>query len=79
MKDTRMNPEEIIQEYHKKPEPQQKLCKKCNRSEMKNTGIRTSASVNYIVWKCPKCNNEELVFQGLDKNAEQIIDKTLDA
>lgn len=74
-----MDPEDIINQYHKKKEAMPKLCKKCGKGEMKNTGVRTSASVNYVVWKCKNCSNEELEFAGLDENANSVIEKQSDS
>jgi hypothetical protein len=40
-----------------------KICQKC-AVEMKRTGVRMSMSINYQVYRCPKCNKEELVYKG---------------
>lgn len=69
-----IDPNDIIENYHKAKEPSPRLCRKC-RGELKRKGVRTSASVNYTVWICKKCDAEELEFQGLDKDAEQAIEK----
>ena len=41
---------------------------------MKATGIRTSASVEYVVWKCLKCTEEELAFRGLGSEAKNALE-----
>ena len=71
--DTRPDPSEIINNYHKLREPTPKLCSSCHAGEMKKQGVRTSASVNYMVWRCPKCSHEDLEFIGLDKEAKYLI------
>ena len=73
--DSRPEPSEIIEHYHKKKTAQPKICKKCGVGELKKTGKRTSASVNYDVWKCTKCGNEDLEFVGLDEDAKKVLGK----
>ncbi len=69
-----MDPSEIIEEYHNKKK-QPRLCKHCGRSEMRNIGVRTSASVNYNVWKCQGCEKEDLELIGLSEDAKNVIGK----
>ena len=71
--DDRPEPSEIIEQFHKRKTLQPKICKKCGVGEMKQTGKRTSASVNYNVWTCKKCGDENLEFLGLDDDAKKVL------
>lgn len=71
--DKRPDPNEIIEKYHHKETAKPRLCKECGKGEMKKVGVRTSASVNYMVWKCSKCDKEELEFTGLDEAATKLV------
>ena len=73
--DSRPEPSEIIEQYHKKKTLPPRICKKCGVGELKRTGRRTSASVNYTVWKCGRCGNEDLEFVGLDEDAKKVLGK----
>lgn len=65
---------DIIDGFHKKPEPSPKFCSRC-KGQMMKSGRRTSSSVNYGIWSCVKCGNEETQLLGLDKQAKEVIDQ----
>ena len=73
--DSRPDPSDIIEQYNKRKVIQPVFCQNCGVGEMKRTGKRTSASVNYIVWNCNRCNFEKLEFSGLDSDAERVLNK----
>ncbi|MFP4117429.1 MAG: hypothetical protein ACLFTR_00745 [Candidatus Woesearchaeota archaeon] len=71
--DGSLDPKDIIEDYHKKKKEAPRLCKKCGKSEMKKIGVRMSASVNYMVWRCEGCGAETLEFVGLSDDAEKMF------
>ena len=68
-----LDPKEIIERYHRKSQDSPKMCKKCSKGEMIDSGVRTSASVNYTVWKCNSCENEDLKFLGLANDIQDSL------
>lgn len=67
------DPSEIIEDYHRKKQKPPRMCKNCGQEEMKKVGVRMSASVNYMVWRCKRCNNEDLEFVGLSDEAKNVL------
>ena len=68
-----VDPQDIIEEYHQKRKEAPKICKRCGKDEMKKEGKRMSASVNYMVWRCKTCGNEDMEFMGLSEDTKELF------
>ncbi len=66
-------PSEIIEDYHKSKTVPARKCGKCGKEGMRKLGLRMSASVNYMVWECSGCGNEDLELVGLDEETKRIL------